>query len=167
MRSATPEIGAKPARRPLRFGSLADAVADAEALLASGYDKVGNWTLGQCTGHLANWLGYPIDGFPRAPLPVRLVMAVLRATSGKRKLKEYIETQSFPAGAPTAPQSVPTPDTADRDGVEKLKAAANRLMAYDGPIVPSPFFGPMDKATLLRLQCVHAAHHLSFLLPRT
>jgi hypothetical protein len=57
-----------PTRRELRFDRLAEAVRDAELLLSHGHDRLGRWSLGQCCGHLANWLTYPLDGFPKLPL---------------------------------------------------------------------------------------------------
>jgi hypothetical protein len=54
----------------------------------------------------------------------------------------------------------------DRVAVEGFAKAVRRLLAHDGPIVPSPLFGPMTKEQALALQCVHTAHHLSFLVPR-
>ncbi|MEO2089724.1 MAG: DUF1569 domain-containing protein [Gemmataceae bacterium] len=155
-----------PVRRQLRFDTLADAVRDAEALLANGYDKVGKWSLGQCCGHLANWLTYPIDGFPKIPLLLRPVMWALRNTVGRRKYETYVREQTFPSGAPTVPQSVPTPDADDTDGVAKLKAAAERYEAYTGPLHPSPLFGPLTKDEARKMQLVHCAHHLSFLGPK-
>ena len=85
-------------RRQLRFDSLGDAVADAEALLARGYARRGKWSLGQCCGHLADWVTYPMDGFPRAPLPVRAVLFVMRNTAAAlcllRKVWTSISTPS-------------------------------------------------------------------------
>lgn len=154
------------ARRTLMFDTLADAVRDAENLLTKGYDKAGKWTLGQVCGHLANWLTYPLDGFPKVPLLLRPVLWMLKVTVGKRKLKTYLADRSFPAGKPTIPQSVPPETAEDADGVAKLKAAAERFTAYTGPIIPSPLFGPMTKETAEQLQRVHCAHHLSFLVPK-
>lgn len=153
-------------RRTLKFATLADAVRDAENLLANGYDRVGKWSLGQVCGHLANWLTYPIDGFPKVPLLLRPVLWMLKVTTGKRKLKTYLETRSFPAGAPTVPQSVPPATAEDADGVAKLKAAVERFIAHTGPVLPSPLFGAMTKETAEKLQRVHCAHHLSFLVPK-
>ncbi|MBO0701108.1 MAG: DUF1569 domain-containing protein, partial [Zavarzinella sp.] len=71
------------ARRPLVFNTLDEIVRDAEALLAKGYDKAGNWDLAQVAGHVANWMTYPIDGFPKAPVPIRAMLWALRKTIGR------------------------------------------------------------------------------------
>ncbi len=153
-------------RRQLKFDSLADVVRDAEHLLANGYDKAGIWDLAQCANHLAYWLTCPIDGFGKAPAPVRMFLWIARNTFGPGKLKKYIAENTFPPGAPTDPNSVKPAGGDAEEAVAKLKTAVARFEAYDGPIVPSPFFGPMDKDTNRKLQQVHCAHHLSFLVPK-
>lgn len=155
-----------PTRRHLRFASLEEAVRDAENLLDKGYDRAGQWTLGQCCGHLSLWLTYPIDGFPRMPFPIAAMMWVLRRTVGPKKLKQYIETGTFPSGQPTVPETVPDVSEDDRAAVARFRQAAERLMKHEGPIIPSPFFGTMNRETALKIQAVHSAHHLSFLIPR-
>jgi hypothetical protein len=154
------------ARRQLRFDTLTDAVQDAETLLASGYDKLGKWSLGQCCGHLANWMSYPIDGFPKIPFFLQPVMWLMRKTIGRSKFETYVRDQSFPPGKPTISQSVPTPDADDAAGVAMLRAAAERYEAHTGYIHPSPLFGPLTKDEARKMQLVHCAHHLSFLVPK-
>lgn len=153
-------------RRQLRFDTLAAAVRDAETLLANGYDKTGNWTLAQCCGHVANWLSYPLDGFPKIPLFLQPVMWLMRKTVGRPKYEQYVREQSFPAGKPTIPQSVPTATDEDAAAVAKLRAAVERYEAHTGTLHPSPLFGPLTKDEARKIQLVHAAHHLSFLVPK-
>ncbi|MFO0804845.1 MAG: DUF1569 domain-containing protein [Gemmataceae bacterium] len=153
-------------RRTLRFATLDDAVADAEELLAKGYDKAGQWSLGQVCGHLANWLSYPMDGFPKAPPPIRLMLWLARHSIGPGKLKQYLATGDMGAGKPTMPQSVPAPDADDREGVAKYRAMVDRAIRFAGTPLPSPLFGPMDRDTWVKLNCVHAAHHLAYLTPK-
>lgn len=154
------------ARRALKFESLDAAVADAEKLLASGYDKAGQWSLGQCCGHLANWLGYAMDGFPKAPPPIRLMLWMARHSIGPGKLKQYLASGDMGTGKPTMPASIPSPDADDREGVQKYRETVERVNRFAGTPLPSPFFGPMDRDTWVKLNCVHAAHHLSFLAPK-
>ena len=157
----------QPQRRQLRFNDLDEVVRDAEGLLARGYERAGNWDLAQVCGHLAEWLRFPVEGFPKAPAPIRAVFWVLRKTVGRKKLLTYITTGSFPAGKPTMPETVPPPGGDPRAAVEKLRTSVNRLKAHTGPIVPSPLFGPMTKEEAVRMQLVHCAHHLSFLVPKS
>jgi hypothetical protein len=156
----------KPKRRPLVFNDLDEVVRDAEGLLATDYDKAGNWDLAQVAGHLAEWMRFPVEGFPNAPAPIRALFWVIRKLFGRKKLLTYIETKSFPAGKPTFPETVPPPGGDPREAVEKLRRGVERLKGHRGPIVPSPLFGNMTKDEAVRMQLVHAAHHLSFLVPK-
>ncbi len=153
------------ARRALKFDSLGDAVRDAEDLLARGYETAGNWDLAQVAGHLANWMTYPLDGFPRPPAPIRAVLWLLRQTVGRAKFEQYL-AGGMPAGKPTMPDSVPPPGGDPARAVARLRAAVERFQSHPGPVRPSPLFGAMTKAEATRLQLVHCAHHLSFLIPR-
>ena len=153
-------------RRQLKFDSLDAALVDAQKLLVIGYDKAGNWNLSQVCGHLANWLGYAMDGFPKAPLPIRMMLWTARHTIGPGKLKQYLDNGEMGTGKPTMPQSVPAPGGDDSAGVARFRETVDRVRRFAGTPLPSPFFGPMDRDTWVKLNCVHAAHHLSFLLPR-
>ena len=153
-------------KRNLSFQSLDEAVADARSLLDSGYQSTGKWNLAQVCGHIGNWIGYSIDGFPKPGLPIRIILSMMRVTVGKRQLKKVLES-GFPDGGPTMPQSVPASDAqTDEKAVADLESVIRRLQDYDKPPHPSPLFGEMDKETVMKLHKIHAAHHLSFLTPR-
>ncbi|HJZ92611.1 MAG TPA: DUF1569 domain-containing protein, partial [Gemmataceae bacterium] len=107
-----------------------------------------------------------VEGFPKAPAPIRAILWVLRKTGGRKKLLTYIGSGTFPAGRPTIPETVLPPGGDPREAVEKLRRSAERLKGYSGPIVPSPLFGSMTKDEAVRMQLVHCAHHLSFLVPK-
>ena len=156
----------RPVRRELRFDSLDDVVRDAEHLLAVGYDRAGNWDLAQCCTHLAEWMRFPIDGFPKPPLPIRALLWVARHTVGKAKFREYVGGGRMPTGKPTMPQTVAAPGGDAAAAVVKLRQAVERFKAHAGDVHPSPLFGAMNKDEATRLQLVHCAHHLSFLVPR-
>jgi hypothetical protein len=155
-----------PTRRELRFDTLDAAVADAEILLARGYERAGTWSLGQATGHLANWLTYPLDGFPPLPLFLKPIFWVVRKTSATKMLDKVIADRSMPTGAKTAPTSIPGADADDRAEVERYRTAVSRWANHSGPYIPSPLFGEQTKERFLALHLVHAAHHLSFLVPK-
>ncbi|MFO0799556.1 MAG: DUF1569 domain-containing protein [Gemmataceae bacterium] len=155
-----------PARRALTFDTLGAAARDAEHLLAAGYDRAGEWDLAQCLDHLAAWLTYPVSGFPTAPLPIRLMLAVVRRTLGRGMLNKYLR-EGMPAGKPTLPQSVTLPGDSPAAALERFKAAAERFEAHAGEYLPSPLFGPLTRDEALKVQLAHAAHHLSFLVPKT
>ncbi|MBX9585088.1 MAG: DUF1569 domain-containing protein [Gemmataceae bacterium] len=154
------------ARRPLSFASLDDAVRDAEHLLAVGYDRAGNWDLAQCCDHLAAWLTYPVAGFPKAPLPIRAMLAVVRKTMGRRMLARVLR-DGMPAGGPTMPQSVSAPGGDPAAAVERLREAAKRFEGHAGEYLPSPLFGKLTRDEARTVQLRHCAHHLSFLVPKS
>jgi hypothetical protein len=153
-------------RRNLTFATLDEVVADAENLLARGYDRAGNWDLAQVAGHVAEWMRFPLDGFPKAPLLVRPVLWLMKVTAGK-KMREKILAEGFGAGGRTMPETVPAAGGDEAAAVARLREVAGRWKAHAGGVYPSPLFGAMTKDVALRLQLKHAAHHLSFLVPRS
>ena len=155
----------KPERRKLTFATLDDVVRDAENLLAKGYDRAGNWDLAQVCFHLAEWLRYPLDGFPKPPLLMRPLFWVARHTIAGAALRKALDKGELPPGSPTLKPSVAPPGGDAAAMVAKLKEVAERFAANTGPIHPSPLFGAMTKDEALKLQLVHCAHHLSFLVP--
>jgi hypothetical protein len=156
----------KPERRKLTFASLDEVVADAENLLAKGYDKAGNWDLAQVCSHLAEWMRFPIDGFPKVPLVLRPMFWLMRVTVGK-SMRVKILKGGFDAGGRTMPQTVAQPGGDVAAAVAKLKETAERFKAHAGPVHPSPLFGAMTKDEALQLQLKHCEHHLSFLVPHS
>lgn len=153
-------------RRELRFDTLDDVVRDAEALLAKGYDKVGNWSLAQCCGHLANWFRYQLDGFPPAPLVLRPVFWLVRNTVGPGMGRKMLAGGKMKPGMPTIPQSVVQPGADDAVGVAELRETIRRWQGYNGPLHSSPLFGGNNKDNWLKGHLIHCAHHLSFLIPK-
>src|SRR5437016_5780144 len=122
----------KPARRQLRFASFDEVVADAENLLAKGYERAGNWDLAQVCGHLAEWLRYPMDGFPRPPLFIRPVFWLVRNTVGKGMGRKILAGGRMKEGMPTAPQSVLAAGGDDAAAVGKLREMIARWRAHTG-----------------------------------
>lgn len=155
----------RPERRTLDFRDL-DAVLRDLDLLASGYDRAGNWNLAQVCGHLAEWMRFPIDGFPRPALPIRMILWFMRITVGKRMLNEILAKRSMPRGRPTLRETVPASTGNDAAAIEQLRQVIARFRAHTGPFQPSPAFGDMDRETCTQLQLIHCSHHLSFLVPR-
>jgi hypothetical protein len=152
-------------RRKLSFGSLDEVVADVENLLARGYERAGNWDLAQVVGHVAEWMRYPIDGFPKPPIFIRPILWLMKVTAGKR-MRDTILAEGFTPGGRTMPQTVPPPGGDEAAAITKLKSAVASWQRHSGEVYPSPLFGAMSKETALQLQLRHAAHHLSFLIPK-
>ncbi|MCA9041028.1 MAG: DUF1569 domain-containing protein [Planctomycetaceae bacterium] len=154
-------------RRPLKFESLQEAVTDAENLLTNGYEKAGNWDLAQCSHHLALWMSYPIEGFPKMGFPMNFIAWMMRHTIGPRWIGKIIDSGNWPTNSPTDQRTVATPGGNDAEAVAELKAAVDQLLKHDGPLHPSPAFGMMEKERLIELHKSHTAHHLGFLIPKS
>jgi hypothetical protein len=156
----------KPERRKLTFATLGEAVADAENLLAKGYERAGNWDLAQCCHHLVAVMTYPMDGFPRFGFPMNVGVWFLRVTVARRWLRKVLTSGVWPTGTPTDRRTVRPPGGNDAEAVALLKRAVERLLTHTGPLHASPLFGMLDQETLVKLHRIHTAHHLSFLVPK-
>ena len=155
-----------PACRELAFRDLDDAIQDARSLHCSGYLQVGRWDLAQVCGHLADWMRFPLDGFPKPPLPIGLMLWSMRHTVGRRLLRKILQSGSMSTGGPTMLETVPPPGGDEAAAVERFEHVVARFRAHEGPFHPSPLFGDMDRDSLTRLQLTHCSHHLSFLVPK-
>jgi hypothetical protein len=148
-------------RRRLRFDDFQAVNREVDQLLAHGYTRLSNWSLGQMCEHLAIVLERAVDGFPSMlPAPVRWI---IRWVALKKILRHEQMSRSI-----TAPKyMMPGDAVEDRDGVERLKAAILRFQAHTGPYHPSPAFGELSNNEWRDTQLWHAEHHLSYLHPRS
>lgn len=156
----------EPKKRQLKFDNLDEMMAEVRSLNENGYVSNGNWTLGQTCGHIANWMMYPLDGFPVPPLPIRMIFWVMKKTVVPG-MKRKILAEGFKGGMMTAPESVPKQDKmSDQQGVDQLKAAVDRVNNHQGEFHASPLFGEMDKPMHIKVTLLHAEHHLGYLEPK-
>ena len=161
------ENAAESGRRQLQFDDWEAVERDLDSLLL-GYEQHGSWNLSQAALHLDNWLSFPMDGFPKAPFPISLILAAIRITSGKKMLAATLAKKAMNDGGPTSPETIHAEDeTTDQVAVDKLRATIRRFRDFDGPIIRSPVYGDMDKSTAEQLQFVHFSHHLSWLVPNS
>ena len=153
-------------RRDLRFETLDDARRDVRHLAAVGYDKAGNWSLGQACYHLAIWVRYPLDGFPPLPAWQRPLAWAIRNTVAPAYTRRVIASGKVPTGIPAPLGTVPPATVSDAEGVAQYETQLDRLRDFQGVPHRSPLLGALSNAELKSLSCVHAAHHLSFLVPK-
>ena len=153
-------------RRELAFDDLDAVIRDVDALAADGYEQVGNWDLAQVCGHLTDWMRYPLDGYPKPPLPIRVMLWGMKVTIGRREMRKMMASGSMQSGRPTFPETVPPPGSDQAAAVERLRDVAGRFKTHQGKFQPSPLFGDLDRETMTRLQLIHCAHHLSFLVKK-
>ena len=145
-------------KRGLAFNSYEEIVKEVEALQKAGYKKTGAWSLGQICSHLDYYFKGSLDGFnPMLPWIVRLII-------GKPTLWWLKKAGHMKPGGMTAPQSVPSPDRNEKEGIEGVLNSLRRLeQARD--LRPSALFGELTVEEWRWLHLTHAAHHLGFLIP--
>jgi len=153
-------------RRPLQFATLDEAIADAESLLAKGYEPLGKLDLAQVCGHLTAWLNYPLDGYPPLELHARPFYWLVKITVGHRILDEVLAKNAMPSVTTSAPQSIPAPGGDPAKAIRDYADSAARWLNSAGAVPASPLFGVQPKDKITHLQRVHAANHLSFLIPK-
>ena len=70
----------EPKKRQLKFNNFDELMAEVNLLKDRGYVSNGNWNLSQTCGHLAEWMRFPMDGFPVPPLPIKVIMWLMKVT---------------------------------------------------------------------------------------
>ncbi|NNJ25016.1 DUF1569 domain-containing protein [Alienimonas chondri] len=161
------------APRTLTFASVSEAVAEVDRLRERGYRSLGNWDLRQSCEHLADWLGFAIDGFPPQPLLARPAFWLIRNTLAPRMMRKTLAKGRMSAGLPTAPSTVHPPleagagdeRAAEEAAIERFQATVARFVAHQGEYAPSPMFGQATRDEVQQMHALHCALHLGFLEP--
>ncbi len=152
--------------RELRFHSLDDLRSELNRLHSGGYSQTGKWSLAQVCSHLECWMRFPMDGFPRPPISIAIFMKLMKVTMGRGMFRKTLESGKMKGGLPTAPETVfRIENVADQESVDRLMETIHRLERHTGPIHDSPLFGAMSKEECVKLQLIHCAHHMGFLVP--
>ncbi|MEO0963711.1 MAG: DUF1569 domain-containing protein [Planctomycetota bacterium] len=151
-------------RREVRYGTLDDALADVEALVAAGPVRaLGNWTAAMNVQHVAFPIGFAVDGYPpeaaKTPFLVKTMM---------RLMKNRVLEKGFGPGIKPPPDIAktfaPDPDVTMDAALElfraNLAAARQRGMAQ-----PNPLLGRLTPDEYERFNCRHAELHFSFIVP--
>ena len=153
-------------RRALQFENFEEVIADVQALNANGYEKLGQWDLSQICDHLATWIAFSMDGFPRAPFSMRSLLWILRHTVGRRELDRVLRSGQMPDGAPTFRSSVALPARDAGPAIKRLQQAIQRFEGHTGPWCVSPLYGPMTAVQWHQMHLIHCSHHLNYLHSR-
>lgn len=150
--------------RTLRFKSAADVLNDAEKLAAAEragtLRHLGNWSLGTAFNHLAAWIDYEYDGYPKEfKVPPRILCFIARVFMKKRFLYSpmprgwkipKIETGTFA-----------TQETGLEEGLSTLRRSWQRLESTPCT-VPHPIFGPLTHEEWIAMHLRHAELHLGY-----
>lgn len=146
-------------RRRLQFADFAAVLAEADGLIVTGYDRLGQWSLGQMATHLAIVSEMARQGFPwYLPWPIYWPVRWFA-------LPGVLRREAITIRIPGPKFAMPPGAIDDRAGVERLRAA---LITLDGPgdkFYPSPIFGPLTREQWKQVTLWHCEHHLGFLVP--
>jgi hypothetical protein len=146
-------------RRPVRFETIEQALADAQAITVAANDgrlrRLGNWSVGQTFGHIAAWINYAFDGYPGAPSPEF-------AAAARPRRDDVLTTGMIPGvrfGAGDGTWG--TDDLLLADGHNRLRNAWARLRRA-APEIEHPLFGDLSHSDWIRLNLRHSELHQSF-----
>lgn len=149
-------------RRLLKLTTLDAVKRDVDALPLGKVRSLGNWSPGQVYQHIANAMNATIDGFQfTVPWYFRLM--------GRLFFKNHFIKKGFSPGfqlSPEAAKQLVPPPTDEATGRTALLAAIERLRT-ESHRTPSPFLGDLTREESDTIQCRHAEHHLSFLIPES
>ena len=151
---------AKPEHRTLRFESFDEAMQEAETLPAGPHHATGNFSLGQSLEHLARTLEIA-SGNRDAP-PSTWIMRTFSRIIRPMVLRKAATGFRLPGPAQTV--LWPSEEVSVKDGIARLREAAEKFRAFDGS-TPHVFFGKMSVAQHHQLQCRHFEGHLGFVHP--
>jgi hypothetical protein len=157
----------EPSKREVVYRSFDEIFSDIDRLHSQGYKKLRNWDLGQTLFHLTEWVRYPMDGFPRLPLPLKPIFWFVRTFFAKKLLAKVFRDGGFKEGSATAPVSVATGPVDETEAIARYKETVARWKSWTKEPLPSPLFGRFKRDDLDRLHLIHTAHHLSFLIPKS
>ena len=147
--------------RELHFDDLNAAAEETRLLLKRGYNRSGNWSLGQICRHLTLVQDPSVDGYPKWMSLFAFLRPVMR-----RMLLPKVLSGDSPRGIRTASMFVPPAELDDVREVEAFAASVARFYAHLGVYAPHPAFGRLPREQIEEIHTAHAAHHLRFLRPR-
>ncbi|MEM1228326.1 MAG: DUF1569 domain-containing protein [Planctomycetota bacterium] len=150
-----------PERRELSFGTLDEAVSDAEQVAAGAVKTTGNYSFAEILRHLA--LSHDMATgkitAPRPPWFMRLFMPLM---------KNFILNRPLGPGfkLPPAMEEIFWPRTPIElePALEYFKESVEHYK-LKGPLKKHPMFGAISREQNDRLNCAHCALHLSFVHP--
>ncbi|MBI4718163.1 MAG: DUF1569 domain-containing protein [Planctomycetes bacterium] len=140
------------------IASVSDIIPEVDRLAASPHRSLGNWTLAQACKHLADSFDGSIEGF-------NMGRHRFKRWFFRRRMLAHAFTKGIPRGATVDPALTPPADVDQPQARAELRRAIERYLGHRGRLKPHPLFGRMSRAEWDRLHCVHAAHHLSLLVP--
>ena len=146
-------------RRRLTFCDCDEVIAEVQRLRSTGYTRAGRLDLAQICTHLADSCDGYVHGFNiqgpwymrrlLAPIVRRIVLTFNWIPTGIRLPDGFM------------PRSGGDPDAA----IARLRTKLEELDAHHGACAVHPFLGRLTLDEYRKLNLLHCAHHLSFLIP--
>jgi hypothetical protein len=143
-------------RQGLTYETIDDAIADIHRL-RQGHVQAGNWTLAQICWHLT---GATRNRMKPGPFEPNTREQDARAAI----FKQVLADRKLPSGL-VAPDTMVPPSDADETWVSQFLETLEQLKTHKGPFAPHRLFGNMSDDDSRRQILIHAAHHLSHLVP--
>ncbi len=148
------------ARRRLDFRSWAEVLADVDHLRHAGYDRAGNWDLSQIVDHVGDGLRTAQRGSKhQGPW-------IIRKLIGPLLLQRILRQRRMKAGIKVPQWWLPGPTHDESAAVDQFRADIAAFERMTTQPFPHPFLGRLTKEQWHDLALIHAAHHLSFLVPK-
>lgn len=145
-----------PERRALKIESFDDLRAEITRLRA-GYVQAGAWTLAQACHHLEHSMisaMRPVQYQPNTP-----------EQDARRELFATVMSEGKIPGGLVAPPDTAPPAIVPDEAIDSFLETIDRFERHAGPFGPHRLFGNLPPDVRKRHQLVHAAHHLSYLIP--
>jgi hypothetical protein len=151
--------------RKLSLSSLCELDAALErierAYREGNLEATGKWTPGQILNHLAAWIEYGYEGYPRELRPPPLALRLLLRMGRKRFMSRPLPVGFRIPGA--AEGTFGTDVVPFEEGMTRLRRNLERLVGGEAPKFASPAFGPLTHGEAVQMTLRHAELHLGFL----
>ena len=147
-------------RRQLDFKSWPEALADIDHLHRAGYDRAGNWDLSQIVDHVGEGLRTALRGNDHR------AAWIIRKFFGPMILQRILRQRRMKAGIKVPQWWLPGPTHDESAAIDQFRSEISAFQAMTTTPFPHPFFGALTKQQWNDLALIHAAHHLSFLIPK-
>ncbi len=147
------------ARRPNLTFASEDAVVEDVKQLRKGYAQSGNWSLPQVCCHL--------DLAVQARMAPGPFPQDTDEQAGRRPILERIMASGQLPDGIVAPDPMVPPAHCGDDAIDAFLATMQKFKAFPGPIAPHRIFGTLNDVDARKLNLIHCARHLSFLIPTT
>ena len=139
---------------------LAGSFADIDRLHRAHYDRAGNWDLSQILDNVGESLRTALRGTDHR------AAGIIRKFFGPLVLQRILRQRRMKAGIKVPQWWLPGPSHDESAALGQFRSEVSTFQEMTISPFPHPFFGPLTKLQWIDLVLIHAAHHLSFLIPR-